>query len=106
MAARRGVFAVTPVAMVAIVRVSATPAEKPSSARVSGSTREPDIDCTSLSHGVDSRNESKAVLPNSTPTTATRPGRATRVSRLARGLRSTSRPSRRPQIESVATSEE
>ena len=105
--ARRGVSLVTPVAIVASVSTSATPAEKHTSAKVSGSTRDADIDCTSLSHGVDSRKESKAVLPKSTPTTATRPGprhQGVEVGQRAadheRGRRA------RPQTDSFATSEE
>ena len=104
--ARRGTLLETPVAIVATVRTRATPAEKAMRARVSGTTRETSHDWTSVSQAVDSRKESKAVLPNSTPTTATSPGRGTVVSRLASGLRSTSLPSRRPQIDSLATSEE
>ena len=43
------------------------------------------------------------MLPNSTATTATRPGRASSVSRLASGERISSRPSRLPQTDSLAT---
>ena len=62
---------------------------------------------------VESLNESNAVLPNSTETTPTRPGRTSTVSRFASGLRTTSRPgpsdpstARRPQTDSLPTSVE
>ena len=51
------------------------------------------VDWTNCTHGVESRNESNAVLPNSTDTTPTSPGRTTTVERLASGLRTRSRPS-------------
>ena len=53
--------------------------------------------------GGESANESNAVLPNSTAPTATRPGRTGTVSRLASGLRTSSRPSRRCHTDIRAT---
>ena len=58
---------------------------------------------TNFTQGVDSRNESYAVLPNSVPVTATSPGRTSTESRLASGLRTISRPSRMLQGDSLAT---
>ncbi len=50
---------------------------------------------------------SKAVLPNSTATTATTPARGRREARFANGLRSTSAPSsRRPKTDRWPTSVE
>ena len=56
-----------------------------------------------LTQKLESLNESNAVLPNSTDRTARRPGAARVVSRFASGLRTISRPSRRPQTDSFAT---
>ena len=67
---------------------------------------EMDVVCTNRTHGLASLKESYAVLPNSTATTATSPGATGTVARLASGLRSTRRPSRWPQTDSLATSEE
>ena len=64
------------------------------------------VPCTNRTQRIESRNESNPVLPNSTATTATRPGAATTVARPARGERTTTRPSREPQIDSFPASVE
>ena len=60
-------------------------------------------DWTNWIQSVESWNESNAVLPNSTATTATSPGRTGVVSRFASGERTTSRSPRRPQTDSRET---
>ena len=63
--------------------------QKPSRPRLFWRVIEAPVFWVNVSHGVDSRNASKAVLPKSTATTAVSPGLASVASRLARGLRIT-----------------
>ena len=84
------------VAIVPTMNTRAAAAQKASRARLSSRNVDRSVLCTNFTQGVDSRKESKPVLPNSTATTATRPGRGSMVARLASGLRTTRRPSRLP----------
>ncbi len=102
----------TPVSIVPAAKSSPTPPQKTISARLSASvaaqSREAIASVLSRNRTQlgDSRKESKPVLPKSTATTATRPGRASIVARLDSGERTRTRPSRLPHTDSLATSEE
>ena len=90
---RRSTPGRTPVAIVATAKVTPTTRQNSSSAPRSSQVELTATDWVSLSHSVESLKLSKAVLPKSTATTPTSPGRTGTPSRLPSGLRSTSVPS-------------
>ena len=98
----------TPVAIVASENVTPTTAQNTSRASEVQQHVEVSVeDWVNRSHSVESLKLSNAVLPNSTATTPTRPGRARTPSRLPSGLRSTSVPSAvRPNTDRWPTSVE
>ncbi len=88
------------------MKTSPAPTQNTSSATFISSVCERSLPCTNWTQGLDSRNESKPVLPKSTATTAISPGRASMLSRLASGLRTIRCPSRIDQGETLPIREE